>query len=92
MRQIRGGGHHSITRRGEKILNWTDLFHILSAELYCSQTLPEAKYLFQFVCGDKYVFHVLVSVYKVGLGLELIWRLKCRSKRNFIILKGHVQV
>ena len=44
-------------------LNWTNyLFHFLSAKLY---TLPQAKYLCQFVCGDKYLSKTN-SVYKIG--------------------------
>ena len=41
-------------------------------------TPPEAKYLFPFVCGDKYLFHFLKTFLSINLdaklGLVLIFR------------------
>ena len=50
---------------GLEFLNWRNyLFHFLFAELYFTvfYTPPQPKYLFQFVCGDKYLFHFLRHV------------------------------
>ena len=46
---------------GEELqfLNWTNNF--IPAEIF--HTLLQAKYLFQFVCGDKYLFHFLRKKY-----------------------------
>ena len=41
---------------GLQLLNWTIYrFYFLLAELYFFRT-PQAKYLFQFVCGDICLF------------------------------------
>ena len=46
------------------------LFNFLSVELYFF-TLPQATYLFKFVCGDKYLFHF--PVYKLFEGYIIIY-------------------
>ena len=81
-------GNHSITRRGWSFSIGIFSFHFLSGELHFFNTLPQAKYIFQFVCGDKYLLHFLRIFFlsiklDPKLDLSLFWKLKIRAKRGF---------
>ena len=57
---------------------YSDIFIYFIFNLSVFQTLPEAKYLFPFVCGDKYLFHFLKTFLSINLdaklGVVLIFR------------------
>ena len=57
---------------------YSDIFIYFIFNLSVFQTLPEAKYLFPFVCGNKYLFHFLKTFLSINLdaklGVVLIFR------------------
>ena len=57
---------------------YSDIFIYFTFNLSDFHTLPEAKYIFPFVCGDKYLFKFLKTFLSINLdaklGLVLIFR------------------
>ena len=57
---------------------YSDIFIYFIFNLSDFHTPPEAKYLFPFVCGDKYLFHFLKTFLSINLdtklGVVLIFR------------------
>ena len=50
---------------------YSDIFIYFIFNLSDFHTQPEAKYLFPFVCGDKYLFHFLKTFLFINLDAEL---------------------
>ena len=85
--------HHAIIKGGGERFNWTNyLIYFLSAEVYFFHT--RAIYLFQFVCGDIYLFYFLIyfSVYKFRSQTNPSLDLEANdpSKLRLHKLKGHL--
>ena len=64
---------------------YSDKFIYFTFNLSDFRTLPEAKYFFPFVCGDKYLFNFLETFLSTNLdaklGLVLIFR--CALQHTF---------
>ena len=64
---------------------YSDKFIYFTFNLSDFHTLPGAKYLFPFVCGDKYLFHFLKTFLYINLDakLGLVLSFRCALLHTF---------